>query len=112
MKTLKREEIYANQYRDLDHLHANIEEFIQRYYNQQRLHSARRAPLAVSLVDYSLLAMHKYVKHGEFGDVEPSRAKVSFLVTKRWAVCFQLVLGLIVLALWVGSTLTKRLHNQ
>ncbi|HST13101.1 MAG TPA: IS3 family transposase [Terriglobales bacterium] len=40
MKTLKREEIYAKQYRDLDHLRANIEEFIQRYYNQQRLHSA------------------------------------------------------------------------
>ena len=40
MKTLEREEIYANQYRDLDHLRANIEEFIQRYYNQQRLHSA------------------------------------------------------------------------
>jgi transposase InsO family protein len=40
MKTLKREEIYANQYRDLDHLRAHIEEFIQRYYNQQRLHSA------------------------------------------------------------------------
>jgi len=40
LKTLKREEIYANQYRDLDHLRANVEEFIQRYYNQQRLHSA------------------------------------------------------------------------
>jgi len=40
MKTLKREEIYANQYRDLEHLRANIEEFIERYYNQQRLHSA------------------------------------------------------------------------
>src|SRR5262249_21260119 len=40
LKTLKREEIYANQYRDLDHLRANIEEFIERYYNQQRLHSA------------------------------------------------------------------------
>lgn len=40
LKTLKREEIYANQYRDLDHLRANIEEFIDRYYNQQRLHSA------------------------------------------------------------------------
>jgi len=40
MKTLKREEIYANQYRDLDHLRANIEEFVERYYNQQRLHSA------------------------------------------------------------------------
>lgn len=39
-KTLKREEIYANQYQDLDHLRANIEEFIERYYNPCRLHSA------------------------------------------------------------------------
>jgi putative transposase len=40
MKTLKREEIYANEYSDLDHLRANIEEFIERYYNRCRLHSA------------------------------------------------------------------------
>jgi transposase InsO family protein len=40
MKTLKREEIYANKYDDLEHLRANIEEFIEEYYNQQRLHSA------------------------------------------------------------------------
>jgi transposase InsO family protein len=40
MKTLKREEIYANKYGDLEHLRANIEEFIEEYYNQQRLHSA------------------------------------------------------------------------
>ena len=40
MKTLKREEIYANQYRDLDHLFANIEAFIEQYYNRCRLHSA------------------------------------------------------------------------
>src|SRR5690242_4926564 len=40
IKTLKREEIYANQYQDLDHLRSNIEEFIERYYNQKRLHSA------------------------------------------------------------------------
>jgi putative transposase len=40
MKTLKREEIYANKYDDLDHLRANVEEFIEQYYNQQRLHSA------------------------------------------------------------------------
>jgi putative transposase len=39
-KTLKREEIYANQYTDLDHLRAHMEEFIQRYYNSCRLHSA------------------------------------------------------------------------
>jgi hypothetical protein len=40
MKTLKREEIYANRYRDLEHLHANVEEFMEQYYNRQRLHSA------------------------------------------------------------------------
>lgn len=40
MKTLKREEIYANHYRDLDHLRANIEAFIDQYYNRSRLHSA------------------------------------------------------------------------
>jgi putative transposase len=40
MKTLKREEIYANRYDDLDHLRVNVEEFIEQYYNRQRLHSA------------------------------------------------------------------------
>ncbi len=40
MKTLKREEIYANKYDDLENLRANIEEFIEQYYNRQRLHSA------------------------------------------------------------------------
>jgi putative transposase len=40
MKTLKREEIYANTYRDLADLRANIEAFIEHYYNRCRLHSA------------------------------------------------------------------------
>jgi putative transposase len=40
IKTLKREEIYANEYRDLEDLHGHIEEFIDCYYNQRRLHSA------------------------------------------------------------------------
>jgi len=40
IKTLKREEIYANPYENLEHLRANIEIFIEQYYNQQRLHSA------------------------------------------------------------------------
>ena len=40
MKTLKREEIYANEYRDLDHLDENIATFIDNYYNRVRLHSA------------------------------------------------------------------------
>ena len=40
MKTLKREEIYANRYDHLEHLRTNIKEFIEQYYNRQRLHSA------------------------------------------------------------------------
>jgi transposase InsO family protein len=40
MKTLKREEIYANRYEDLGHMRVNIAEFIEQYYNRQRLHSA------------------------------------------------------------------------
>jgi transposase InsO family protein len=40
MRTLKREEICANSYRDLEDLRAHIEEFIDRYYNRCRLHSA------------------------------------------------------------------------
>jgi putative transposase len=40
MKTLKREEIYANEYVDLKHLRTQIEAFIEQYYNRCRLHSA------------------------------------------------------------------------
>lgn len=40
MKTLKREEIYANRYDNLEHLRANIREFTEHYYNRIRLHSA------------------------------------------------------------------------
>ncbi len=40
MKTLKREEIYAGQYQDLDDLRVHVAEFIEQYYNRQRLHSA------------------------------------------------------------------------
>jgi putative transposase len=40
LKTLKREEIYASSYEDLDHLRVNIGIFIEQYYNRQRLHSA------------------------------------------------------------------------
>jgi len=36
MKTLKREEIYANDYRDLEHLLGNVEAFIEQYYNRCR----------------------------------------------------------------------------
>ncbi len=40
LRTLKREEIHANDYQDLGHLYANVEAFIEQYYNRRRLHSA------------------------------------------------------------------------
>jgi transposase InsO family protein len=40
IKTLKQEEIYTRQYRDRADLEAHIGEFIERYYNRRRLHSA------------------------------------------------------------------------
>jgi transposase InsO family protein len=40
MKTLKREEVYASEYRDLDHLREHIAAFVESYYNRVRLHSA------------------------------------------------------------------------
>jgi transposase InsO family protein len=39
MKTLKRAEIYTNDYVDLDHLRKNIEAFMEQYYNRWRLYS-------------------------------------------------------------------------
>jgi putative transposase len=40
IKTLKQEEIYTRQYRDQADLQAHIEQFLEQYYNRQRLHSA------------------------------------------------------------------------
>jgi putative transposase len=42
MKTLKQEEIYANDYRDLEHLVQSVEASIEHYYNRWRLRSAFR----------------------------------------------------------------------
>jgi putative transposase len=40
MKTLKCEEVYRNEYRDFHEAHSSIGEFLERVYNQKRLHSA------------------------------------------------------------------------
>jgi putative transposase len=40
MKTLKQEEVYRNEYRDFEDAHSSIGEFLERVYNQKRLHSA------------------------------------------------------------------------
>ncbi len=40
MKTLKYEEVYRNEYRDLAEVRASIHQFLEQVYNQKRLHSA------------------------------------------------------------------------
>jgi putative transposase len=40
MKTLKYEEVHRNEYRDLAEAHAAIGVFLEKVYNQKRLHSA------------------------------------------------------------------------
>jgi putative transposase len=47
MKTLKYEEVYRQEYRDLAEARASIARFIDEVYNQKRLHSALgyRAPV-------------------------------------------------------------------
>ena len=40
MKTLKYEEVYRNEYRDMAEVRASIREFLEKIYNQKRLHSA------------------------------------------------------------------------
>jgi len=40
MKTLKYEEVYRTEYRDLEEAKTSIKEFLEKIYNQERLHSA------------------------------------------------------------------------
>jgi putative transposase len=40
LKTLKYEEVYRTEYRDVDDAFAGIAEFMERVYNENRLHSA------------------------------------------------------------------------
>ena len=40
MRTLKCEEVYAKEYENLCEAHTSIEDFLERVYNTERLHSA------------------------------------------------------------------------
>src|SRR5262249_61288785 len=81
MKTLKREEIYANDYVDLDDLRTNIKAFIEQYYNCCRLHSALgyRPPQEfeqqLESAATSAGATMSFFRHGE--DYRPDGAEVS-----------------------------------
>lgn len=66
LKTLKQEEIYCRQYRDLDDLRTHSSAFIDNYYNRRRLHSALGY---LSPEDFEL----------QRGDDLGSAAKMSFL---------------------------------
>ena len=71
MKTLKREEIHASNYRDLEHLRENLAEFIEHYYNRVRLHSALKyqppEEFEQSLVatNGTMAATMSFFRHGE-----------------------------------------------
>ena len=73
IKTLKREEIYARQYDNLEHLRANIEEFIEEYYNRQRLHSA---------LGYQ--SPEEFEKQSEFSSAVPDFRSASMNFFENW----------------------------
>jgi putative transposase len=61
IKTLKYEEVYRTEYRDLEEAKALIGQFLEKVYNQQRLHSALgyRPPLEVERSLRTLRALGK-----------------------------------------------------
>jgi transposase InsO family protein len=71
MKTLKQEEILCSRYRDLEDLAANLTDFIENYYNHERLHSALgyRPPAefeaAVGSAGIAALTAVSFSRHGE-----------------------------------------------
>ena len=72
MKTLKYEEVYRSEYRDLADAYARIGEFLEEVYNQKRLHSALdyRSPAAFeqSLLSSPTLVEVRgmsFLRHGE-----------------------------------------------
>jgi hypothetical protein len=88
MRTLKREEIHANTYRDLEDLRASIEEFIERYYNRCRLHSALgyRPPEEFEQIaahqqsaqpDHPGAASMSFFRHGEIYRWEKEQAQAN-----------------------------------
>jgi transposase InsO family protein len=71
IKTLNREQIYANRYQYIDELNAQLEEFIDRYYNRLQLHSAlgyetpEEFEAASTLVTLPPVPSVSFPRHGE-----------------------------------------------
>lgn len=73
IKTLKQEEIYVTDYRDMEHIDANLEIFFEQYYNRCRLHSAlnyrspeefERQLAALPASSLSLVPCLSFSRHG------------------------------------------------
>jgi transposase InsO family protein len=80
IRTLKQEEIYTREYRDRADLQAHMAEFLEQYYNRQRLHSAlgyrspeqfenslRAAPAPVPAAQMSFFR-HEEIYRSDVGD--------------------------------------------
>ena len=76
LKTLKREEVYCTDYRDLEHLEANLEEFVEQYYNRCRLHSA---------LNYCSPEEFEGLQQEEVGKISLGVAKIRFSAPRRVA---------------------------
>lgn len=82
IKTLKQEEIYTRQYRDRADLERHIAEFLEQYYNRQRLHSALgyRSPerFERSLQPQMPTAQMSFLRHEEIyrSDVDFNREEL------------------------------------
>jgi putative transposase len=77
MKTLKYEEIHCRKYTDIEELATNMEEFINQYYNGQRLHSALgyRSPEefeALAPKHPAATETMSFPRHGEIYPSDPS----------------------------------------
>lgn len=86
-KTLKREEVYLNEYSDFTEAEISIERFIEKVYNKKRLHSAigrrpgsRRSILVVHQAGLRRLS-------GNMGSLQGGHAAVSWRDVRREASC-------------------------
>ena len=73
MKTLKRGEIYANEYRDLEHLAESLGAFIESYYNRCRLHSA-----------LGYRPREEFERQSENGNEQVALAAATMMTTFKW----------------------------
>jgi hypothetical protein len=67
----------ANKYRDLEDLHSHIEEFIDGYYNQKRLHSALgyQTPEEFEAQTHGKIGAELYSATLRFSTPDPQKAK-------------------------------------